>query len=122
MRIPRADTRVDSRRRPPPAGTTGARPLAVPRRQRGLVGQLIRFGASGIASTLAYLALYELLRGAFGAQPANLLALLVTAVANTVANRRLTFGLSGHADAGRAQVQGLLVFGLGLALTSGSLA
>ena len=31
-----------------------------------------------------------------GAQPANLLALLVTAVANTAANRRLTFGVRGR--------------------------
>src|SRR5664280_855320 len=88
----------------------------------GLANQLVRFGAIGVASTLAYLALYVLLRGALGAQPANLLALLATAVANTTANRRLTFGLSGRAGAGRAQVEGLLVFGLGLALTSGALA
>src|SRR5664279_1876412 len=88
----------------------------------GLASQLVRFGAIGVASTLAYLALYVLLRGALGAQPANLLALLATTVANTTANRRLTFGLSGRAGAGRAQVEGLLVFGLGLALTSGALA
>src|SRR5664280_2321578 len=68
----------------------------------GLANQLVRFGAIGVASTLAYLALYVLLRGALGAQPANLLALLATAVANTTANRRLTFGLSGRA-AGQRQ-------------------
>ena len=61
-------------------------------------------------------------RRSLGAQPANLVALLLTAVANTAANRRLTFGVSGRAGAGRHQVQGLAVFGLGLALTSGSLA
>jgi putative flippase GtrA len=43
-------------------------------------------------------------------------------VANTAANRRVTFGVRGHADRGRHQLQGLAVFGLGLALTSGSLA
>jgi putative flippase GtrA len=48
-------------------------------------------------------------------------ALLVTAVANTAANRRLTFGIRGEAGAARAQLQGLVVFGLGLALTSGTL-
>jgi putative flippase GtrA len=46
----------------------------------------------------------------------------VTAVANTAANRRITFGIRGGPGAGRAQLQGLVVFGLGLALTSGSLA
>lgn len=57
-----------------------------------------------------------------GAQPANLLALLVTAVGNTAANRRLTFGITGRRAAGRHHLQGLLAFALGLALTSGSLA
>jgi putative flippase GtrA len=87
-----------------------------------MVGQLIRFAAIGLASTAAYLLLFVLLRTGLGAQPANLLALLVTAVANTAANRRITFGIRGGPGAGRAQLQGLVVFGLGLALTSGSLA
>jgi putative flippase GtrA len=56
------------------------------------------------------------------AQWANVLALASTAVANTAANRRLTFGVTGRRHAGRHQLQGLLVFCLGLALTSGSLA
>jgi putative flippase GtrA len=56
------------------------------------------------------------------AQAANLVSLLLTAVANTAANRRLTFGISGRPNAARHQVKGLIAFGLGLALTSGSLA
>ncbi|MGC4785051.1 glycosyltransferase [Micromonospora zamorensis] len=88
----------------------------------GLPRQLVRFAAVGVASTLAYLVLFVATRGALGAQPANLLALLLTAVANTAANRRLTFGISGRRHAGRHHLQGLLAFGLGLALTSGSLA
>ncbi|WFF04324.1 glycosyltransferase [Micromonospora sp. WMMD964] len=88
----------------------------------GLPRQLARFAAVGVASTLAYLVLFVATRGALGAQPANLLALLVTAVANTAANRRLTFGITGRRHAGRHHVQGLLAFALGLALTSGSLA
>ena len=88
----------------------------------GLPRQLARFAAVGVASTLAYLVLFVATRGALGAQAANLLALLVTAVANTAANRRLTFGISGRRHAARHQLQGLLAFALGLALTSGSLA
>ncbi|PXY22061.1 bifunctional glycosyltransferase family 2/GtrA family protein [Prauserella flavalba] len=84
--------------------------------------QLVRFAAVGVASTLAYLLLFLLLRLGMSAQPANLLALLVTAVGNTTANRRLTFGIRGTRGAGRHQFEGLVVFGLGLALTSGSLA
>ncbi len=87
----------------------------------GLVGQALRFGAIGVLSTLAYLVLFLMLRGAVSAQPANLLALLITAVANTAANRRITFGIRGSGGAARAQFQGLIVFALGLALTSGSL-
>jgi putative flippase GtrA len=83
--------------------------------------QLARFAGVGVASTLAYLVLYLLLRSVAGAQAANLLALLVTAVANTAANRRLTFGVTGRDGAGRHQLEGLVVFAVGLGLTSGAL-
>jgi putative flippase GtrA len=88
----------------------------------GMAGQLLRFAAVGVASTLAYLALYALLRLGVGPQAANLIALLVTAVANTAANRRVTFGVRGPDAAWRHQAQGLVVFGIGLGLTSGALA
>jgi len=89
---------------------------------RALAGQLARFAAIGVVSTLAYLVLFALLRTVGPAQVANGLALLATAVGNTAANRRLTFGIVGRRDAGRHHLQGLAVFGLGLALTGGSLA
>nr|WP_089157915.1 glycosyltransferase [Micromonospora sp. NBS 11-29] len=97
----------------------GRQPLPVP---VGLPDQLARFAAVGVASTLAYLLLFLAARGPLGAQPANLLALLLTAVANTAANRRLTFGVTGRRHAGRHHLQGMLAFALGLALTSGALA
>ena len=100
----------------------GRNPLPVAGVPAGLTGQLMKFAAVGIASTLAYLVLYALLRLGVGPQWANLLALLITAVANTAANRRLTFGVRGTDRAWRHQAQGLVVFGIGLALTSGSLA
>ncbi len=102
----------------------GRHPLSpsVPDVPAGLLRQLVRFSVIGIASTLAYLLLFLLSHGSFGAQGANLFELLVTALANTAANRRLTFGISGRAKAGQHQLQGLVVFGLGLALTSGALA
>lgn len=87
-----------------------------------LGSQVAVFALVGVASTLAYAALYLLLRGPAGAQTANLLALLLTAVANTAANRRLTFGVRGRRGALRHQAQGLLVFAVGLAVTSGALA
>jgi putative flippase GtrA len=99
-------------------GRLVADPPGVP---RGLAGQAIRFAAIGVASTLAYLLLFVLLRGVMGAQPANLIALLVTAVANTAVNRRVTFDVRGSRDAGKHQFQGLIVFAIGLGLTSGAL-
>jgi len=118
------------------AFTRGAVPLADLRRQLGrgaldprvpgvpvsLARQLVRFAAIGVASTLAYLLLFLVLRGPCGAQGANFTALLLTAVANTAANRRLTFGVRGTEHVARSQFEGLLVFALGLGLTSGAIA
>jgi putative flippase GtrA len=106
----------------PVVATAGAAPVAVPEPARGLTSQLPRFLAIGVASTLAYLVLYWVLRGFMPALAANALSLLVTAVANTSANRRLTFGVRGSAGAAKQQVQGLIAFGAGLALSSGALA
>lgn len=98
----------------------GREPL-VPGVPRGMVGQLVRFGLIGIASTIAYALLYLSLHPELGAQAANLMALLLTALANTAANRAFTFGIRGRAGAARHHIHGLLVFGFGLAITSGSL-
>jgi|tagenome__1003787_1003787.scaffolds.fasta_scaffold20990052_7 putative flippase GtrA len=113
-RLPIAELRAQIGRQPLPDPVPGVPP--------GLVTQLVRFAIIGLFSTLAYLAIFLILRSAVTAQGANLIALLITAVANTAANRRLTFGIRGRGDVARQQFQGLLVFALGLALTSGALA
>jgi putative flippase GtrA len=87
-----------------------------------LLRQTVRFATIGVASTAAYLVLFMLLHGWLGAQAANLIALLVTAIGNTAANRRFTFGVAGRTGVGRHHVEGLIVFGIALAITSGSLA
>lgn len=89
---------------------------------RGLPTQLVRFAAIGVASTLANLLLFLLFRTFMGPIWANVAALLLTTIANTAANRRLTFGVRGRQDAAKHQFQGLVVFGLGLGLTTGALA
>jgi putative flippase GtrA len=83
--------------------------------------QLPSFAAIGAVSTLAYLGLFWVLRSALSAVAANALALLVTAVANTAANRRFTFGVTGRHRRLRQHLEGLVVFGLGLAMTTGAL-
>jgi putative flippase GtrA len=112
-RLPIADLRATIGRQPLEVPVPGVPP--------GLLTQLVRFAIVGVFSTLAYLALYVLLRGPAGAQGANLIALLLTAVANTTVNRRLTFGIRGRSGVARAQFQGLIVFALGLGLTSAAL-
>ena len=84
--------------------------------------RLVRFAAVGVASTAAYVLLYLGLRQVLAAQAANAISLLVTAIANTAVNRRVTFGIAGRRHALRHQARGLLAFAAGLALTSGALA
>jgi putative flippase GtrA len=88
----------------------------------GLPRQLGRFVLVGAASTVAYTVLYLALRGAMPAQAANAVSLLVTAVANTAANRRFTFGIRGRRSLARQQGQGMLAFAAGLAVTATALA
>jgi putative flippase GtrA len=106
------------------AAPPGARPgpAAAGRGPAGWPAQLARFVVVGALCTMAYVLLYLLLRGSMGAQAANAISLLATAIANTTLNRRLTFGIRGRRHAARHQVRGLIAFGVGLALTSGGLA
>ena len=83
--------------------------------------RLTRFLAIGIVSTIAYALLFLALHGALGPQGANALALGLTAVANTHANRRLTFRIRGRLALLRQHAAGALVYVLTLGLTSGSL-
>ena len=83
--------------------------------------RIARFAAIGAASTMAYAVLYLLLDGPFPAGVANVIALALTAVANTAANRRITFGRKGRAGVWRDQIQGAFVFLTTVAITSGAL-
>jgi putative flippase GtrA len=98
----------------------GRRPYAPPR-SPSFFGQVVRFGAVGVLSTAAYAVIYLLLQHVMPSQLANFLALLITAIGNTAANRRFTFGVRGGPGAMKHQVQGLVVFGVSWAITSGSL-
>ncbi|WP_426519374.1 glycosyltransferase [Diaminobutyricibacter sp. McL0618] len=98
----------------------GRRPFEPPR-VPGFFGQVVRFAAVGVLSTAAFALLYLVLQGVMAAQAANFVALLLTTLANTWANRRFTFGVRGRPGAVRHQFQGLIVFGIAWAMTSGSL-
>ena len=103
----------------------GAFAAGYPRGRQGraeLGWQIAGFAAIGVASTVAYLLLFLLLRSVMPALAANALSLLVTAIANTAANRRLTFGIRGRAQAAQHQIKGLIAFGISFGLTTGALA
>ena len=96
-------------------------PASVPGVPQGLLGQVVRFGVVGVTSTIAYFVLYVLLRGVMDGQAANFVAQIVTAVANTAANRAFTFRVRGSDGLLKHHATGLLAFAIALTLTSGSL-
>ena len=105
-----------------PQSTSDGRTIISPTdtaRRPDLGSQIVRFGAIGVVSTLAWAGLYLLLRGAgLGSVAANGIALVVTAVANTAANRRLTFGVTGREGLARDHGAGLVAFALAVLLTT----
>jgi putative flippase GtrA len=102
-KLPVHDLRAQLGRAPLEPATPGVPP--------GLTRQVVRFGAVGVFSTVAYLVLFVLLHHPLGSQGANV-----------ALNRRFTFGIVGRQRATRQQLQGLIAFGLALGLTSGTLA
>jgi putative flippase GtrA len=80
--------------------------------------ELRSFAAIGILSTLAYIACYTILRQALPAAIANAISLLLTAIANTAANRRFTFLAHRSGSATRDHLGGLAAFGIALGLTT----
>ena len=82
------------------------------------LARLARFAGIGALSTAAYALLYAALRGHLTATAANTVALLVTAVANTEANRRITFAMPAGSRLVRDHAGGLLAFAGALAITT----
>jgi putative flippase GtrA len=113
------------------AGSAGSAPASAPGTWRGgasarfpagMAWQLPAFAIIGVISTVAQLVLYLLLRHmALSPLSANAISLFVTAIGNTAANRRFTFGVTGAAGAFRQQLEGGIAFLIGLALSTGCL-
>jgi putative flippase GtrA len=87
---------------------------------RSIWDEVRSFATIGVASTLAYVVLFTALRSVATAAVANAVALVVTAIGNTAANRRLTFRITGRETMLRDQAAGLAAFGLALAITTGA--
>ncbi|QIZ34282.1 bifunctional glycosyltransferase family 2/GtrA family protein [Saccharopolyspora sp. ASAGF58] len=90
------------------------------KRENGLLWQLVSFGVIGLVSTVITSVLYAVLRSWLPLLLANLVALTVTTLWNTEANRRFTF-LNQSSSSGRVHLQGLVVFALYYVVTSGAL-
>lgn len=107
---------------PAPRATPPHAVLATnPDRPRWQLGrQLAVFSVIGLASTVATVILYALLRPWWPPLLANLGALVMVTLLNTEANRRLTFAGSGGSRR-RVHAQALVVFALYYTLTSGAL-
>ena len=88
----------------------------------GLASQLVRFASIGVVSTVVFGSLFALLDGPLGPAPAVVLAMAACAVANTAANRRLTFSLRGRAGRARDLALGAVAGVVPLALALGALA
>ncbi len=84
--------------------------------QADRAGQLVRFASVGAVSTVVFALLYWLLVATFGPALAAVAALGVCTVANTAANRRLTFALRGRAGRARHYTAGVALAALPLAL------
>jgi putative flippase GtrA len=81
-----------------------------------LASQLVRFASIGVVSTLVFAALFALAAPRLGSLIAAMVALGLCTVANTAANRRLTFALRGRASLARHHLGALGLAVLPLAL------
>ncbi len=84
--------------------------------------QLARFASIGIVSTVAFAVLFATLAGPLGVVLADVVALALCTIANTAANRRLTFNLRGRTRRTSHHVRGLVAAGVPLIVTLATLA
>jgi len=106
-------------RAPRPAVQAASAAHGAAARLRGGFGrEVVTFAVIGAVSTAAYAVLYLALRSPVGPTAANAAALVITAVGNTAANRRLTFGVRDRHSMLRDQLGGLLALAVAIAITT----
>jgi glycosyltransferase involved in cell wall biosynthesis len=84
--------------------------------------QVLMFASIGVASTIAYAIVYALLRVLASPAIANVLALVMTSLANTAANRRFTFGVRAQTGFWQDQLAGMGALGVAIAMTTAAIA
>jgi putative flippase GtrA len=85
------------------------------------IRQPLTFAAIGVVSTLAYAMTYAALRETASAHVSNLVALAITTLANTQANRHFTFGVRGRAGLVADHLGGLAALGVALVISFASI-
>jgi putative flippase GtrA len=85
-------------------------------------GELARYASVGIASTIACLALFFILRSSLGIFGANLAATAITTAVNTFAHARFTFRRRAKGRTRYAVITGMCSFAVAIGLTSATLA
>ena len=84
--------------------------------------QMARYASVGILSSLAYLAIFFLLRNSLGIFAANLVAAATTAIVNTAAHTSFTFKAKHGSRRRQAVAVGAFSFAVGIGFTSATLA
>lgn len=80
-------------------------------RSNAVSARMARFGAIGLVSTLANWILFFVVRSVLSATWATLIALLISTIFNTAAQRRYTFGNGTQKSAYRDHLMSILAFG-----------
>ena len=83
---------------------------------------MARYASVGILSSIAYLAIFLMLRNPLGMFVANLVAAAATATLNTLAHTLFTFRAKHGGHIRQAALAGALSFAVGIGLTSAALA
>jgi putative flippase GtrA len=76
---------------------------------RPLGERLVRFGSIGVVSSVVFAAVVALLASPLGVLPAAVVSLALCTLANTAANRRMTFAMTGRGNRLRQHVRALAV-------------
>ena len=80
--------------------------------------QATRYASVGILSTMAYLAIFFLLRNQVGMYAANVIAMAVSTIGSTIAHERFTFGPKSGVRMRQAAIAGGLGFITGVTVTT----
>jgi glycosyltransferase involved in cell wall biosynthesis len=87
-------------------------------KHHGHTSQGTRYAGVGVVSTIAYLVTFFLLRNVLGTYVANIVAMALSTIGNTIAHVRFTFGPKSGMRMREAAIAGCVAFATGVSLTT----